>query len=104
NLGHIPKQVAWAAALRQVTVTTVQSAYSSQECSHCHYTHRDNRPNQQTFCCRVCGFTAHADVNASRNLLNRLDDRALAACSSLDVIKVLLDQRHRVWRQNTGYP
>lgn len=104
NLGHIPKQVEWAAALRKVTVTTVKSAYSSQECSHCHYTHRENRPNQQTFCCKVCGFAAHADENASHNLLSRLDDRQMAACSSLDAIKKLLDKRHTLWRQNNGCP
>ena len=55
NLAHIPRQIAWNAAKRGVAAIKVKSAYSSQECSLCHYVDRANRPNQQTFCCRVCG-------------------------------------------------
>ena len=36
NLGHIPEQIAWAAAKRGMSATKVKSAYSSQECSVCH--------------------------------------------------------------------
>src|SRR5713226_2724709 len=67
NLAHIPNQITWNAAKRGVQATRVKSAYSSQECSVCHYPDRANRPDQQTFCCLVCGHQAHADLNAATN-------------------------------------
>jgi transposase len=74
NLGHIPKQIEWNSLKRGVQATRVKSAYSSQECHGCHYVNRKNRPNQQTFCCQVCGHTAHADmVNALKVRTKLLD-------------------------------
>jgi hypothetical protein len=80
NLAHIPDQIAWNATKRGVLATRVKSAYSSQECHVCHYVDRKNRPNQQTFCCRVCGHTAHADKNASENIASRPGDQELRTC------------------------
>jgi Putative transposase DNA-binding domain len=65
NLARIPDQITRNATKRGVQATRVKSAYSSQECPGCHYVDRKNRPDQQTFCCRVCGHTAHADINAA---------------------------------------
>jgi transposase len=104
NLAHIPKQIAWNAAKRGVAAIRVRSAYSSQECSVCYYTHRKNRPNQQTFCCRVCGFSTHADLNAAINIERRLGDAELQACKDKAAIKALLMQRHREWKQQNGWP
>jgi hypothetical protein len=98
NLAHIPKQLAWGAAKRGVRVRTVKSAYSSQECHRCHHVSRENRPNQQTFCCVVCGHTDHADVNAAVNLASRLEDEELAACIDRETIKALLARRHQEWQ------
>ncbi|HEX6553782.1 MAG TPA: transposase, partial [Ktedonobacteraceae bacterium] len=77
NLAHIPDHITWNATRRGVQATRVKSAYSSQECHVCHYVDRKNRPNQQTFCCRVCGHTTHADMNASQNIAARLHDEEL---------------------------
>src|SRR6266536_696253 len=77
NLARIPEKIAWEAAKRGVVATEVKSAYSSQECSVCHYPDRANRPDQQTFCCVVCGFSTHADHNAALNLARRLEDAEL---------------------------
>ncbi len=41
------------------------------ECSVCHYPDRANRQDQQTFCCAVCGFKTHADLNAAFNIKAR---------------------------------
>src|SRR5439155_22938598 len=71
NLAHIPEQIAWNAAKRGIRATRVKSAYTSQECSVCHYADRANRPDQQTFCCQVCGYQAHADLNAAINIEHR---------------------------------
>jgi hypothetical protein len=98
NLAHIPKQVAWGAAKRGIRTRKVKSAYSSQECHRCHHVARENRPNQQTFCCVVCGHTKHADVNAAENLASRLGDQELAACTDRKAIKTLLEQRHQEWQ------
>jgi transposase len=102
HLGHIPKQIVWNAEKRGVLATRVICAYSSQECSTCHYTSRDNRPDQQTFCCKVCGFTAHADYNASVNISRRKGDIALHTCKNRKAIKALLMKRHEWWKQEHG--
>jgi len=100
NLAHIPAQLAWGAAKRGIRARKVKSAYSSQACYRCQHVSRENRPNQQTFCCVVCGHTTHADVNAAENLAGRLDDQELAACANRQAIKALLDRRHQEWVQN----
>ncbi len=104
NLAHIPKQIAWNAAKRGVQATRVKSAYSSQECSQCHYPDRANRPDQQTFCCVVCGFQTHADLNAAVNIERRAGDLALHLCKDRKAVKSLLMQRHEAWRQQHGWP
>ncbi len=103
NLAHIPKQIAWNAAKRGVTATRVKSAYSSQECSMCHFVERANRPDQQTFCCQVCGYGTHADVNAATNIEHRVGDTELRACQDRKEIKALLMQRHEVWKKQNGW-
>ncbi len=102
NLAHLPKQIQWNAQKRGVLATPVKSAYSSQECSVCHYTHRDNRPDQQTFCCRVCGLQAHADHNASVNIARRVGDTQVRACTDRTAIKALLMKRHEQWKERHG--
>lgn len=102
NLAHIPDQIVWNATRRAVQATRVKSAYSSQECHVCHSVDRKNRPNQQTFCCQVCGYSVHADTNASLNIASRLDDQEVHACQNRQAIKALLLRRHEQWKQNFG--
>lgn len=104
NLAHIPKQIAWNATKRGIAATRVKSAYSSQECSSCHYVDRANRPDQHTFCCQVCGFQTHADLNAATNIAQRFGDVELHACQDRRAIKALLLQRHERWKQANGWP
>ena len=104
NLAHIPKQIEWNAAKRGVQATAVKSAYSSQECQRCHYPDRANRPDQQTFCCVVCGFQTHADLNAAVNIERRVGDLELQSCKDRNAVKSLLMQRHEAWRQQHGWP
>jgi hypothetical protein len=99
NLGHIPDQIAWNATKRGIAATRVKSAYSSQQCQMCSYVDRKNRPNQQTFCCKACGHTTHADLNASQNIATRLHDEELRACTNRAEVKALLMRRHEVWKQ-----
>jgi Putative transposase DNA-binding domain len=104
NLAHIPKQIAWNAAKRGVAAIRVKSAYSSQECSVCHYPDGANRPNQQTFCCVVCGYSTHADLNAAINIEHRRGDDELRACKDRKATKALLMQRHYAWKMQNGWP
>jgi transposase len=104
NLAHLPKQLAWGAAKRGIRATKVQSAYTSQACQRCHYVARSNRPEQQTFCCGVCGLQAQADENAALNIARRVGDREVQATTSRQELKSLLARRHQRWRAETGWP
>jgi Putative transposase DNA-binding domain len=103
NLAHIPKQIEWNAAKRGVRATRVKSAYTSQACSVCHYVDKKNRPDQQTFCCLVCGHSAHADLNASMNIKRRVGDEELCACKNRQEVKALLMMRHEAWKKQNGW-
>ena len=104
NLAHVPKQIAWNTAKRGIQATAVKSAYTSQECSVCHYVDRANRPDQQTFCCVVCGYSTHADLNAAINIEHRWGDEELRACKDRKAVKALLMQRHEAWKRQNGWP
>jgi hypothetical protein len=103
NLAHIPKQVAWGAAKRGIKATAVRSAYTSQECPACHFVARSNRPEQQMFCCGVCGWQAHADHNAAVNIARRLGDREVRTYRNWQELRALLDARHQRWRAEIGW-
>ena len=48
----------------------VNPAYTSQKCEKCGSIHKENRVGE-LFLCKECGYTQDADLNASRNILNR---------------------------------
>lgn len=58
-----------------VTVTKVNPAYTSQECPNCGCTDPRNRKTRDLFRCICCGYTLHADINASRNIRARRSRR-----------------------------
>ena len=49
-------------------VEKINAAFTSQRCHTCGYVAPENRESQALFRCVVCGHTAHADVNAARNI------------------------------------
>jgi hypothetical protein len=104
NLAHIPRQIAWNATKRGVQATRVKSAYTSQACSMCHHVDKQNRPDQQTFCCQVCGYSTHADLNAASNIRRRFGDHELRACKDRQAVKALLLERHQIWKTQHGWP
>lgn len=53
---------------RGMMIAEVNPAYTSQTCSRCGLLGKRNR---HRFSCPSCGFTAHADVNAARNIRQR---------------------------------
>ncbi len=104
NLAHIPRQIAWNATKRGIQAIRVKSAYTSQACSMCHYVDKQNRPDQQTFCCQVCGHSTHADLNAASNIRRRFGDHELRACKDRQAVKALLLERHQIWKKQHGWP
>ena len=64
-------------------VVYVDPKYTSQQCSQCKHVSKNNRKSQAHFVCERCRYTANADLNASRNILNRYLDaagHAVTAC------------------------
>ena len=55
-------------------VDYVDARYTSQKCSKCGHIDKANRKSQSSFVCQVCGFSLHADLNASRNIRNNFQD------------------------------
>nr|MDO8113401.1 transposase [Candidatus Sigynarchaeota archaeon] len=51
-------------------VLFVSPKYTSQRCSRCGHVAKDNRHGAE-FCCKQCGFSIHADLNAARNISER---------------------------------
>ena len=54
-----------------VLLKIVDPQYTSQMCSQCEHVERGNRSCQARFCCKQCGYTAHADYNAALNIRAR---------------------------------
>jgi transposase len=63
--------IAYKAAVAGVPVVYVNPAYTSQTCSRCGHCERATRKSQAKFLCVSCGFSAHADLNAARNVASR---------------------------------
>jgi IS605 OrfB family transposase len=54
-----------------VPLLFVDPRNTSRTCSHCGYVDKKNRRSQAEFSCLRCGYEAHADQNAARNLATR---------------------------------
>ena len=60
--------IGYKAKLHGVRVDVVDPHYTSQRCFACGHIERANRKSQDQFLCCACGHTAHADVNAAKNI------------------------------------
>lgn len=63
--------ISYKSRLAGVPVEIVDAAYTSQTCSACGHCEKANRISQAVFSCRSCGYSAHADENAARNIRAR---------------------------------
>lgn len=61
-------------------VFAVNPRYTSQTCHACAHVSPANRVQQALFSCVQCGYAAHADVNAARNILALGHRERLNAC------------------------
>lgn len=60
-----------------ICTSLVHSYYTSQQCPQCGHIDSENRKDQEHFECINCGYTANADLNASKNILQRLTSTVL---------------------------
>jgi putative transposase len=60
--------VEYKAQREGIPVTTLDPRNSSRTCSDCGHCEKANRPDQATFRCKQCGYSANADFNAARNI------------------------------------
>jgi len=70
-------------------VAYVDPKYTSQTCSSCGHIARENRKSQAKFECMKCGYEANADLNASKNILNkylRAAGHAATACGARTLV------------------
>ncbi|GAA4882582.1 RNA-guided endonuclease TnpB family protein [Saccharopolyspora cebuensis] len=70
-----------AARYTGTEIVKVPAAYTSQTCAVCHNADPESRNSQAVFRCTGCGHTAHADLNAAKNILAA--GRAVTACGDL---------------------
>lgn len=61
----------YKAKMAGIPIVLVDPAYTSQRCFECGHTERANRKTQDQFLCVQCGHSAHADVNAAKNIALR---------------------------------
>ncbi|NBR00930.1 MAG: transposase, partial [Actinobacteria bacterium] len=69
SFGEFRKMLEYKGARYGCEVVAVNPAYTSQRCSACGHVERGNRKTQAEFECLSCGFTANADLNAAKNIL-----------------------------------
>jgi putative transposase len=69
--GEFQRQLGYKAEWHGCRVVEVDSRFTSQICSECDHVDASSRLSQSEFRCVECGYEAHADVNAARNILKR---------------------------------
>lgn len=94
--------LAYKMSWRGGRVAYVDPRYTSQQCSMCKHTSKNNRKSQSNFTCMRCGYKANADLNASKNILNRYLEaagHAVIACG--ERTRVLSVNQELVMRKST---
>ena len=72
RLGSLKDEFEHIARKYSIAVSLVQSFYTSQTCPHCGCIDKENRKSQEDFECIECGYKSNADLNASRNIKQRV--------------------------------
>ena len=77
HLGDLKNEFEHIARKYGIAVSLVQSFYTSQTCPKCGCIDKENRKDQEHFECVECGYKVNADLNASRNIRNRVVEAVL---------------------------
>ncbi|MBO7173423.1 MAG: transposase [Burkholderiaceae bacterium] len=62
---ELQEMIIYKGSMAGMVVIKVDPRYTSQTCSRCH---KIGKRHKHRFVCEHCGFQAHSDLNASRNL------------------------------------
>ncbi|WQJ53521.1 MAG: transposase [Wendovervirus sonii] len=60
-----------------IQVSKVHAAYTSQTCNECGYIDKENRKTQENFLCLECEHENNADINAAKNIKDRVSEAVL---------------------------
>lgn len=71
SFGQLRSFVEYKAKRAGVSVFFVDPRNTSRECPECGHISKSNRPSQAVFECVECGYAAHADSTAARNIAGR---------------------------------
>ncbi|MDI9916797.1 transposase [Rhodococcus sp. IEGM 1379] len=82
--------VKYKAELAGVPVVVVNPRNTSRTCSQCGFCDVKNRRSQARFACRECGWSAHADCNAARNIAALGHEKYWAAQSTVPIAATAL--------------
>jgi putative transposase len=74
NFFQFEQFLKYKAMWKGINVVFVDARYTSQRCSCCGHIRKSNRKKQWQFKCGKCGFQLNADLNASRNIVNKYLD------------------------------
>lgn len=72
HLGSLKNEFEQIARKYGIAGSFVQAFYTSQTCPKCGYIDSENRKNQEDFECVQCGYKSNADLNAARNIRQRV--------------------------------
>lgn len=64
----LQQKIEYKAREHGITIVYIDRSYTSQRCSKCGHIDKNSRQSQAVFQCTSCGFEAHADYNAARNI------------------------------------
>ena len=84
--GLIADRVEYKTSVYGIKLVYVVASYSSQRCPECSYTDPKNRSGD-SFHCRACGCTDHADHVGALNLLLAAHDPSFEAFMTKDMVR-----------------
>ena len=87
--GYIRSRLEYKCKLNNIKFTYINPAYTSQICSKCG---RFGVRNGDSFACEYCG-EIHADINASKNILERKYDKEIKMYTGYKKVKEILKNR-----------
>ncbi|WQJ53878.1 MAG: transposase [Wendovervirus sonii] len=61
----------------EIQLSKVHAAYTSQTCNECGYIDKENRKTQENFQCLECEHENNADINAAKNIKDRVSEAVL---------------------------
>lgn len=71
SFNELRQFITYKAGIKGIPVIAVNPKNTSRGCSVCGHIAKSNRKSQSVFFCGKCGYTAHADFNASVNIASR---------------------------------